>query len=104
MQTEVFQSQEVDGSIVTKKVKTLTRVSTSASGELVKTVDVETTTETETTSGEKSTKVKTETREETEVDESSLLTMPGSTTTFASGAQTIRSTEEIGRASCRERV
>ena len=92
MQTEVFQSQEAYGSIVTKIVKTVTRVLTSASGELVKTVDVETTTETETTSGEKSTKV--ETRKKTEVDESSLLTMPDSTTTSVSGAQTIRSTVE----------
>ncbi|KAG3151855.1 hypothetical protein PC128_g22910, partial [Phytophthora cactorum] len=42
------QSQEADGSIVTKTVKTTTRTSTSASGELVKTIEVETTTETET--------------------------------------------------------
>ena len=88
----MFQSQETDGSIVTKTVKTVTRVLTSASGEFVKTVDVETTTETETTSGEKSTKVKTKTRKKTKVDESSLLTMPGSTTTSVSSSQTIRST------------
>ena len=106
MQTEVFQSQEPYGSIVTKTVKTVTRVLTSASGELAKTVDVETTTETETTSGEKSTKVETNTCKETEVDESSLLTMPGSTTTSASGGQAVRSTVEDGAAQvsrCRRR-
>ncbi|ETI31749.1 hypothetical protein F443_21324, partial [Phytophthora nicotianae P1569] len=70
VQTEVFQSQEADGSIVTKTVKTTTRTSTTASGELEKTIEVETTTETETKSGEKSTTVETETREETEVEES----------------------------------
>ncbi|KAG2872427.1 hypothetical protein PC114_g26384, partial [Phytophthora cactorum] len=83
VQTEVFQSQEADGSIVTKTVKTTTRTSTSASGELVKTIEVETTTETETKSGEKSTTVETETREETEVEESSLATTSGSTTTVS---------------------
>ncbi|KAG2976764.1 hypothetical protein PC120_g25638, partial [Phytophthora cactorum] len=85
VQTEVFQSQEADGSIVTKTVKTTTRTSTSASGELVKTIEVETTTETETKSGEKSTTVETETREETEVEESSLATTSGSTTTVSGG-------------------
>ncbi|KAG3111104.1 hypothetical protein PI125_g9415 [Phytophthora idaei] len=97
VQTEVFQSQEADGSIVTKTVKTTTRTSTSASGELVKTIEVETTTETETKSGEKSTTVETETREETEVEESSLATTSNSTTTV-SGGRAIRSTVEAGAA------
>ena len=98
VQTEVFQSQEAYGSIVTRTVKTVTRILTSVSGEFMKTVDVETTTETETTSGERITQVEMEKCKETEVDESSLLTMPGSTTTSVSGAQTIRSTVEDGAA------
>ncbi|KAG7387821.1 hypothetical protein PHYBOEH_008118 [Phytophthora boehmeriae] len=69
VKTEVFRSVEADGCIVVKKtVKTTTRTSRTASGEVVTTVEVETTTETETKSGEKSTTVETETREETETE------------------------------------
>ncbi|OWZ05559.1 Annexin protein, partial [Phytophthora megakarya] len=92
VQTEVFQSQEADGSIVTKTVKTTTRITKSSSGELVKSVEVETTTETETTSGEKSTTVETETREETDIQESSL------SRTSVLGGGAIRSTVEAGTA------
>ncbi|POM75084.1 Hypothetical protein PHPALM_7859, partial [Phytophthora palmivora] len=92
VQTEVFQSQEADGSIVTKTVKTTTRITKSSSGELVKTVEVETTTETETTSGEKSTTVETETREETDIQESSIARAS------VLGAGAIRSTVEAGAA------
>ncbi|RLN72183.1 hypothetical protein BBO99_00009885, partial [Phytophthora kernoviae] len=42
---EVFQSEEADGTIVTKTVKTTTRTSTTTNGELMTTVEVETTTE-----------------------------------------------------------
>ncbi|KAG3043132.1 hypothetical protein PI124_g24835, partial [Phytophthora idaei] len=43
----VFRSEEADGSIVTKTVRTTTRTETSPAGELVTTIEVETTTETE---------------------------------------------------------
>ena len=59
---------------------------------------METTTETEMASGENSTKVETTTCEETEVDESSLLTMPGSTTTSISVAKAILLAVEAGAA------
>ncbi|KAI9979891.1 hypothetical protein PInf_027558 [Phytophthora infestans] len=84
VQTEVFQSQEADGSIVTKTVKTTTRTSMSASSELVRTVEVETTTKTETTSGEKTTTVETE--------------VSGLATTSTSGGRAIWSTVEAGAA------
>ncbi|OWZ05558.1 hypothetical protein PHMEG_00022331, partial [Phytophthora megakarya] len=57
VKTEVFQSEEADGSIVTKTVRTTTRTETSPAGELVTTIEVETTTETETKGGAKSTTV-----------------------------------------------
>ncbi|EGZ11051.1 hypothetical protein PHYSODRAFT_520947 [Phytophthora sojae] len=65
VKTEVFRSEEADGSIVTKTVRTTTRTETSPAGELVTTIEVETTTETETKGGAKSTTVETETTAET---------------------------------------
>ncbi|KAG2510573.1 hypothetical protein JM18_008513 [Phytophthora kernoviae] len=94
---EVFQSEEADGTIVTKTVKTTTRTSTTTNGELMTTVEVETTTETETKSGEKSTTVETETREETETEMSGLATTSG-TTSSVSGMTAIRSSEQAGAA------
>ncbi|KAE8951770.1 hypothetical protein PR001_g33588, partial [Phytophthora rubi] len=47
VKTEVFRSEEADGSIVTKTVRTTTRTETSPAGELVTTIEVEKTTETE---------------------------------------------------------
>ncbi|KAG7387820.1 hypothetical protein PHYBOEH_008117 [Phytophthora boehmeriae] len=74
VKTEVFRSEEADGSIVTKTIRTTTRSEATAAGELVTTIEVETTTETEATDGTKSTTVATETREETttEVSETTI--------------------------------
>jgi ABC-type multidrug transport system ATPase subunit len=89
VKTEVFRSEEADGSIVTKTVRTTRRTVTSSTGALVTTIEVETTTETEATDGTKSTTVAAETHEETETEESSL------TTTSASDAQSVRSNTTI---------
>ncbi|KAI9918944.1 hypothetical protein PsorP6_011656 [Peronosclerospora sorghi] len=80
VKTEVFLSENPDGSIVTKTVRTTFRTIMSLSGELVTTIDVDTTvdeteetleqtdttTETKTLADEKSTTVETETSEEYE--------------------------------------
>ncbi|EEY55912.1 uncharacterized protein PITG_08657 [Phytophthora infestans T30-4] len=63
--TEVFRSEEADGSIVTKTVRTTTRTETSPAGELVTTIEVETISETQTKGGAKSTTVETEITTET---------------------------------------
>ncbi|GMF49090.1 unnamed protein product [Phytophthora fragariaefolia] len=47
VKTEVFRSEEADGSIVTKTVRTTTRTETFPAGELVTTIEVETIVETE---------------------------------------------------------
>ncbi|KAL4150917.1 hypothetical protein PRNP1_010306 [Phytophthora ramorum] len=92
VKTEVFRSEEADGSIVTKTVRTTTRTVKSSTGELVTTIEVETTTETESTDGTTSTTVAMETREETETEESSL------TTTSASDATAVSVSEQAGAA------
>ncbi|KAF4316289.1 hypothetical protein G195_010289 [Phytophthora kernoviae 00238/432] len=94
VKTEVFHSEEVDGSIVTKTVRTTTRTESTAAGELVTTIEVETTTETEATDGTKGTTVATETHEETITEMSEITTSP----TIASTADmtVISSTEEVG--------
>ncbi|GMF58533.1 unnamed protein product [Phytophthora fragariaefolia] len=71
--TEVFRSEEADGSIVTKTIRATRRTVTSSTGALVTTIEVETTTETESTDGTTSTTVATETREETEPKERSIV-------------------------------
>ncbi|RLN37551.1 hypothetical protein BBI17_009011, partial [Phytophthora kernoviae] len=94
VKTEVFHSEEVDGSIVTKTVRTTTRTESTTAGELVTTIEVETTTETEATDGTKGTTVATETHEETITEMSEITTSP----TIASTADmtVISSTEEVG--------
>ncbi|GMF35730.1 unnamed protein product [Phytophthora lilii] len=73
VKTEVFRSEEADGSIVTKTVRTTSRTEMSTVGELITTIEVETTTEIETANGATSTTVATETREETEMGNSNLF-------------------------------
>ncbi|POM63525.1 Pleiotropic drug resistance protein ABC Superfamily, partial [Phytophthora palmivora] len=92
VKTEVFCSEEADGSIVTKTVRTTTRTETSPAGELVTTIEVETTTETATKGGAKSTTVETETTTETATE------VPASTSITASteGMTAVSSTEEAG--------
>ncbi|KAE9084801.1 hypothetical protein PF010_g20691 [Phytophthora fragariae] len=90
VKTEVFRSEEADGSIVTTTIRTTRRTVKSSTGALVTTIEVETTTETESTDGTTSTTVATETREETESEESSL------TTTSASDATAVSVTEQAG--------
>ncbi|KAG7376359.1 hypothetical protein PHYPSEUDO_013666 [Phytophthora pseudosyringae] len=67
VKTEVFRSEEADGSIVTKTVRTTRRTVESSTGALVTTIEVETTTETESTDGTTSTTVTTSMYEEIEV-------------------------------------
>ncbi|POM81182.1 Transmembrane protein, partial [Phytophthora palmivora] len=85
-------TEEADGSIVTKTVRTTTRTETSPAGELVTTIEVETTTETATKGGAKSTTVETETTTETATE------VPASTSITASteGMTAVSSTEEAG--------
>ncbi|KAF4030948.1 hypothetical protein GN244_ATG17242 [Phytophthora infestans] len=92
--TEVFRSEEADGSIVTKTVRTTTRTETSPAGELVTTIEVETTSETQTKGGAKSTTVETEITTETATE------MAATTSSLAStaGMTAISSTEKEGDA------
>ncbi|KAG7376360.1 hypothetical protein PHYPSEUDO_013667 [Phytophthora pseudosyringae] len=62
VQTQAFRSEQVDGSVVTKTVRTTTTTARSSSGGFVTTIEVQTTTETETKDGAKRTSVSTETR------------------------------------------
>ncbi|KAG3133631.1 hypothetical protein C6341_g22463, partial [Phytophthora cactorum] len=92
VKTEVFRSEEADGSIVTKTVRTTTRTETSPAGELVTTIEVETTTETQTKGGAKSTSVETETTTETATE----TTATSSSLASTAGMTAISSTEEAG--------
>ncbi|RLN69190.1 hypothetical protein BBJ29_009892, partial [Phytophthora kernoviae] len=94
VKTEVFHSEEVDGSIVTKTVRTTTRTESTAAGELVTTIEVETTTATEATDGTKGTTVATETHEETITEMSETTTSP--TIASTAGMTVISSPEEVG--------
>ncbi|KAE9170675.1 hypothetical protein PF005_g27471, partial [Phytophthora fragariae] len=94
VKTEVFRSEEADGSIVTKTVRTTTRTETSPAGELVTTIEVETTTETETTGGATSTTVETETTTETATETAATTSSIAST----AGMTAVSSTEEAGAA------
>ncbi|KAG2509848.1 hypothetical protein JM16_008600, partial [Phytophthora kernoviae] len=92
--TEVFRSEEADGSITIKTVRTTTRTETSAAGELVTTIEVETTTETETQGGSKSTTVEMETTTETATE----VAAPTSAIVSTEGMTAVSSTEEAGAA------
>ncbi|RLN21096.1 hypothetical protein BBI17_009604, partial [Phytophthora kernoviae] len=107
VKTEVFHSEEVDGSIVTKTVRTTTRTESTAAGELVTTIEVETTTETEeteeTTESTKPTETEetttsttftTETEETEETTESTKPTETEETTTSTTFTTETEETEE----------
>ncbi|KAG3244155.1 hypothetical protein PI124_g11055 [Phytophthora idaei] len=93
VKTEVFRSEEADGSIVTKTVRTTTHTETSPAGELVATIEVETTTQTETRGGAKSTTVETETKTETATETAATTLSIGSTAAITTIDSTIMSEE-----------
>ncbi|CAI5713540.1 unnamed protein product [Peronospora effusa] len=90
MKTEVFRSEESDGSIVTKTVRTTIHTVKSDTGALVTTIDVETTTETESRDGTMSTTVAIRSDKETATEASRL------TTTSATSAAAVNVTEQTG--------
>ncbi|KAG6620932.1 poly polymerase [Phytophthora cinnamomi] len=65
VQMQAFRSEQPDGSVVTKTVRTTRTTARSSAGDYVTTIEVQTTTETETKDGAKSTTVSTETSTET---------------------------------------
>ncbi|ETL78751.1 hypothetical protein L917_20474, partial [Phytophthora nicotianae] len=89
VKTEVFRSEEADGSIVTKTICTTLKTVKSSGGAVLKMVKVETTTETVSADGKISTSMVTEAREETEG--TSLLTSYAS---VASTSESIAGGEE----------
>ncbi|KAL4124148.1 hypothetical protein PRIC2_009987 [Phytophthora ramorum] len=65
VQTQVFRSEETDGSVVTKTVRTTKTTARTSTGDFVTTTEVQTTTETESEDGVKNTSVASETSTET---------------------------------------
>ncbi|KAE8963894.1 hypothetical protein PR001_g29235, partial [Phytophthora rubi] len=102
VKTEVFRTEEKDGCVVIKTVKTTRRSTTAPTGETVTTVEVETTTETTAANGEKTTSVKTDTT--TEMEGKGLhqghdkTQSQAATTTTQQTSGAIRSTVEAGAA------
>ncbi|KAG3096871.1 hypothetical protein PI125_g15843, partial [Phytophthora idaei] len=73
VKTEVFRTTGVNGSIITKTVRTTIRKVITSSGVVKRMIVVQTTTVTKTASGETSTAVETETREENDVESVGLI-------------------------------
>ncbi|ETP29722.1 hypothetical protein F442_21164, partial [Phytophthora nicotianae P10297] len=96
VQTQVFRSEQEDGSVVTTTVRTTRTTTRSSSGDFVTTTEVQTTTETETKDGAKSTSVAMETRTETVTGQVAIITDSNSETGNDVQTQVFRAVEDDG--------